>query len=324
MKKIISTILTVTILLSAAGIQSFALEISENGEEFDLSQYTIEDISDMSADEFRQLLADFERVYDPFDTYETDPIMGNINEDGTVSPEWTSGKKDGSETGSHEIITARACEVLFLDKGFFGDTQSEQFLISMTITLASLLPDRDATQILQAYRGHFYDPNTEENWAGSTTNTAKTNCMDHFKAAISAYKANNTSETYEELGWALHFMQDACQPQHASNFTELDTPLGAHGDFEDYTDARIETYTNRISSVTTYNFFGKGNYSYYTYTPNYYVKQAATIAYSYKNYTNTSTTTYWDYAANICVQNSVAFSAILMYSFAEFAGINLK
>lgn len=321
MKKTLAIILSVALLFLSTGFQSFAINIHK---EFDLTNYTLEDIKNMSVSEFRDLLAEFERLYDPFNTYATDTIIDTQKSNGTVSPQWTSGEKDGSETGSHEIITARACAILASDMGFFGDTQSDQLLISLTISLASLLPDKNASDRLELFSGHFYDPNTEKNFTGSTKNTAKTNAMDCFKKAINAYNANNTSDAYEQLGRSLHYLQDACQPQHASNFTEISAPAGTHGDFEDFVEAEIDTYINRINSVKTFNFFGKGNYPYIASTPNYYVKEAAKIAYSYKDYTNTSNRTNWDYVANISVQNSVAFSAILMYSFAGFIGVALK
>ena len=72
MKKILSLLLIIIILLSSF---CFTLSAYATTDELDLSQYTVEDLAQMSADEFRQLLADFERVYDPFDTYNTDPIM---------------------------------------------------------------------------------------------------------------------------------------------------------------------------------------------------------------------------------------------------------
>ncbi len=72
MKKIISLLLTIIMLLSSF---CFTISAYATSDELDLSQYTVDDLAQMSADEFRQLLADFERVYDPFDTYNTDPIM---------------------------------------------------------------------------------------------------------------------------------------------------------------------------------------------------------------------------------------------------------
>lgn len=89
----------------------------------DLSQYSLEDIAAMSAEEYRALLRDFERVYDPFDTYETGPIMAEEEQEPQIAPRWGSGTIDKNgeytKTGSHEMITAQALNVLANDMGIF-------------------------------------------------------------------------------------------------------------------------------------------------------------------------------------------------------------
>ena len=37
--------------------------------ELDLTQYTLEDLKEMSVDELRHLVAEFERVYEPYGSY---------------------------------------------------------------------------------------------------------------------------------------------------------------------------------------------------------------------------------------------------------------
>lgn len=119
-KSLISCLLTAIVLFSACSIASFAFVTEE---EFNIENVTWEDIMTMSNSDFRKLLSDFERVYDPFGTYETNPITQNESGwyDWSVQPYWTSGQEDMSETGSHELITARACGILLDDKGFWGD-----------------------------------------------------------------------------------------------------------------------------------------------------------------------------------------------------------
>lgn len=50
-----------------------AYEYANDG--LDLSQYTVKEVLSLPKEEFINLLSDFERVYDPFDTYKTDPII---------------------------------------------------------------------------------------------------------------------------------------------------------------------------------------------------------------------------------------------------------
>lgn len=74
MKGLISIMLSVVMLLSVTPLMSFAdnsdsfsLDVSDyTNSELDLTQYTLDDIMDMSPEEYSQFLKAFERVYDPF------------------------------------------------------------------------------------------------------------------------------------------------------------------------------------------------------------------------------------------------------------------
>lgn len=175
-KSLISCLLAVIILISACSIASFAF----TPEEFNLENVTWEDIMTMSNSDFRKLLSDFERVYDPFGTYEENPIMHNNKKTFAwkMQPYWTSGKEDLSEMGCHELITARGCGVLLKDKGFWGENENGSILIALSLSLASVIPDRRSEYIgLIPYQGHFYDPDTELSIFGNDKNTAKTNAI---------------------------------------------------------------------------------------------------------------------------------------------------
>ncbi len=333
MKKIIIFLLVLVITSFSVHIEILAMASEES---IDITQYTVEDLKTMSASEFRELLAAFERDYDPYNTYNSNPIinnnleMTNIINNNLVEPLWTSGTKDGDDTGSHEIITARACAILTSDIGFFGETSSEKILIALSISLASLLPDREISSIATLFAGHFYNPYTEQNFLDETDNTAKTNAHYHFMQAVNASNVEQTEENraemYEQLGRCLHFLQDACQPMHATNFTATSSPVGAHYAFEKFVEERIDGYIDGIDSIYSYDFHGDGNFVYAIRTPAYFVQQAAFIAYEYGNSTNRDDSQYgniWNSVANITVQNSVAFSALMMYSFAQFADIEL-
>ena len=156
MKKTISVFLTMLLIFCSF---SFLLPVYAAAPEdtLDLSQYSLEDIAAMSAEEYRALLRDFERVYDPFDTYETDPIMAEEEQEPQIAPRWASGDiKNGeyTEEGSHEIISAQALNVLVNDQGVFTDSALEVLVVCLTISLASLLPDTKEVGFL--FAGHFY------------------------------------------------------------------------------------------------------------------------------------------------------------------------
>lgn len=325
MKKVISLLLTVILLLCSFSfiMPAYAADFTEA--DLDLSQYTMDDLMNMSAEEYRALLRDFERVYDPFGTYETDPIMAEEEQEPQIAPRWASGDiKNGeyTEEGSHEIISAQALNVLVNDQGVFTDSALEVLVVCLTISLASLLPDTKEVGFL--FAGHFYHAIDGDNYLGSTSNTALTNCTSHFNQAVSAAKAGNMDVAYEQIGWALHYIQDAGEPHHAANIVNIPLIKTAHEDFETYVDDRIDTYINLISSAYGFN----ANYSYAIARRNsvgYFVKGTATMAYNYRNMVNNaSDTSQWNSVARVTVPNSVAFSAFLLFKFFFAAGIPLS
>lgn len=326
MKKTISLLLTVVLLLCSFSfiVPAYAADFTEA--DLDLSQYTMDDLMNMSAEEYRALLREFERVYDPFDTYDTDPIMQeeSSTEPG-IMPMWGSGNIKNDEyveTGSHEMITAQALNVLANDQGIFSTDAVEVLVICLSISLASLMPDDDEMGFL--FAGHFYHAIDHDNYLGSTTNTALTNCEDHYYSAVSMAKVGNRTKAYEEIGRALHYLQDAGEPHHAANITALNV---THGQFEKYVDKRIDTYINLISTAKGHNFHSSANLTYANAalrSPGYLVEQTALIAYNYRNMVNNVlNNSDWDTVARITVPNSIAFSAFLLYRFAYASGLSL-
>uniref|UniRef100_UPI003FED5464 hypothetical protein n=1 Tax=Candidatus Fimivicinus sp. TaxID=3056640 RepID=UPI003FED5464 len=319
MKKAISLVLTIILLVCTFHfiMPTYATSLAE--EELNLAQYTLEDLAEMSADEYRQLLANFERVYDPFNTYDTNPIMEE-NKLPAIQPRWGSGDLEKDETGSHEMITARACSILMTDKGFFSEDGIESFAMALTISLASIQPDKDEVGAL--FAGHFYHAIDGDNYLGSKSNTALTNCRSHYNAAVSAAKRNDKAKAMEEIGRALHYLQDAGQPHHAANITVANL---SHKLFEDQIDANIDTYINLITSVNNHNFhYSTARYTYSSAAANsvdYLVKSTSIIAYGYRTEVNNALNkSKWDFVARITVPNSIAFSALLMYKFAGASG----
>ena len=73
-RSIISCLLAVILLISVCSMASFALVPEEK---FNIDNITWEEIMTMSNSDFRKLLFEFERVYDPFETYETNQITQN-------------------------------------------------------------------------------------------------------------------------------------------------------------------------------------------------------------------------------------------------------
>lgn len=325
MKKAISLFLTAVLLLCSFSFLMPAYATNLAQAQLDLSQYTMDDLMNMSAEEYRALLREFERVYDPFDTYDTNPIMEEEETPPRIAPRWASGNIENGEyveQGSHEYITAKACDILTKDKGFFSMNESANVFIVLAISIASLTPDKDENKNI--FEGHFYHAIDGDSWTGSKTNTALVNCRNHFDSAVHAAKVGDIDVMYSELGRALHYIQDAGEPHHAANITNVNI---AHNLFESFVDKDIDSYVKLISSVNGYRFssFSSPTYSSTaSHTVDFLVQQAASIAYTFRGQVNNALNqTYWDYVASETVPNAVGFSALLLYKFACASGMTL-
>lgn len=317
MKKIFSAVMAIVLVLSVIPFNAFAtqdnissgIDMSKyTNSELDLTQYTIDDLMNMSFEEYSFLVKEFERVYDPYGTYveETETLQ---NTEESISPLWTSGDVENDEwveVGSHEQITSTACSILIRDKGFYGES-GDAVAIALMISVASLYPDKDEVGAV-IFSGHFYDPDTQKNYAGSTTNTARTNAVSHYNAAVSAANVGDMEEAYEHIGRCLHYVQDANEPHHAANITAVNL---SHGNFESYAFDNIEAILGSYTSISS---------SYYTTASNTSVSNlvhnAAVSAKSYANTVNNAlNTSQWYSTANVCLKSAARYSAMIMYKF---------
>ncbi len=321
MKKIVTIFLIVALIITIVPINVFATTeenicetdiLEYTNSELDLTQYTMQDIQSLSVDEYIELVHTFERVYDPYGSY-TARIDIEDSTESTINPRWSSGdisNNEWVEVGCHESITMVACSVLLNDKGFFSDNSSSAIGIMLSISLASLLPDEDEVGILP-YAGHFYNPLTNLNYALQSDNTAKTNAASHYEEAVEAANNGNMNLAYEHLGRCLHYVQDANEPHHAQNITGVNP---SHGEFEDFAYEHQDEY---ISGMTTLTYE-----SYYTNALRYDVEKivhdAASVARLYaEDVNNILNKSNWAEVAEICLQNAVKSSTMIMYKFGQ-------
>lgn len=325
MKKIVATLLFIALIFSVIPSNVFAtlqtndggIDISEyTNSELDLTQYTIQDIQNMSSEEYLELVYTFERVYDPYDSY-VEPTLNNIVEinlnDNVVEPQWKSGEiTDGewTEVGCHEYITMVACNVLSNDKGFYSNNASNVVAITLLISLASLLPDEDENNS-NLFTGHFYNPITGCNYLLQTDNTARTNAVAHYEDAVEAANNGNMNLAYEHLGRCLHYVQDVCEPHHAYNITGANA---SHSAFETFAYEHQEEYIGEITTLT--------------YEEPYYwalvddvgeiIYDAGMDAVDYaRDVNNALIRSKWAEVAEICLQNAVKYSTMVMYKFGQ-------
>lgn len=335
MKKMISILLALVLLLCSFScvMPAYASHLAKL--ELNLAQYTLEEIAKMPKKEFYQLLADFERVYDPYDTYDDEPIMEDILEAESlepsgelqISPLWESGdhtSNDEADRGTHAMLATQAIVVLANDKGFMypntGYDIAANIVAGLSIALASILPDKDERENL--FEGHFYHAVNGDSWSGSTTNTALTNCREHYNFAVYIANRNQDDLLCNTIGRAMHYIQDVSQPQHASNIVALNI---AHTLFEDYVDKNLDAYLTRITSINSNTFGSNMTYSSAAnHTVDYLVQQAASEAYQYRSYVNNALNqSNWGYVAQQTVPNAIGFSALLMYKIFNAAGRTL-
>ncbi len=300
----------------------FSVPVFAEDPEFDISNYTWEDIMTMNNEEFQVLLANFERVYDPFGTYNTNPLAqkNTKQSDFGVQPLWISGEEDLSATGSHELITARACGVLLSDKGFWGENHNGSILVALTLSLASIKPDKEwLLGPVDLFKGHFYDPDTGKNWAGSSINTARSNTEKFYKLAKEEYIKNaNSTKFIEYVGKMLHYIQDANEPHHAANITALERK-NVHTKFEEYADQNLNTCIDSLTSLNNTQYSNSLLKS-----PGDLVHEGALTAKSYSYAVlDVDSTEYWFETAWHCSRNAVQYSVLLLYKISVDTNISL-
>ena len=276
--------------------------------ELDLTNYTMDDLTEMTPEEYTQLIRDFERVYDPFDSYEETVTETTTN----PNARWTSGdinlKGEYTEEGCHEYITSVACLVLLNDKGFFANDATGAVVITLYISLASLLPDKDEIGLFP-FAGHFYNPITGKNYARSKTNVASKNAQEHYTNAINEMIDGNEDVAFEELGRCLHYVQDLCVPHHAANI--IATNNDSHEAFEKYAFENAELFIGHWKRIIRHDYSKEAPK-----TPEKLAHNAALTAYDYQYFVDdVDDQTLWPKYAKLCLENAVDYSAIVMYRF---------
>lgn len=92
-----------------------------------------------------------------------------------------------------------------------------------TIIDYSLKPDEDENQG-STYKHHFYNPVTEKNFLGEKKN-ALSKCKEHYTEALKYYKEGDKISAYEQLGRAVHFLEDSNTPVHTGYDSPTDSVI---------------------------------------------------------------------------------------------------
>lgn len=157
---------------------------------------------------------------------------------------------DAFDGPTHQYTTEYGLELV-------KDTFGENFVgfynqnIKERLHIFCVKPDEDETE--GAYKLHFYNPATNKNFRGEDKSALKM-FIEHYDKAINNYKCRKEDKAYEELGRAIHFLEDLNTPVHTNNQCLIDsaTNFAFHVSFEN----RCKVIQNSIKSKMKKNEYG--------------------------------------------------------------------
>ncbi|MGI6014254.1 MAG: S-layer homology domain-containing protein [Oscillospiraceae bacterium] len=202
-------------------------------------------------------------------------LAGFTPEDGIISPYWTStnteeGGEEAIGNSVHKMLTNQGFYILFSDKGStvsnIRGKYSQDALAN--IYYGSRAPDIDETDIetnpktgkeTKTYKGHYGSPRVISgqsrivNKNGETNPTAYTRFNDHYYEAKVAFSHREWTKAYNELGQAIHYLEDINCPPHAALITNENE--NRHTNYEVWVrDNFYSSYWESTASSNTYSY----------------------------------------------------------------------
>lgn len=176
-------------------------------------------------------------------------VLAEYGSDDQVSPQWTSGSPDSGNPLTHGYITEVGINVVSNDH---SNASSFYFAYANSLIWGSVMPDFDEND--SAYAWHFYGQNGKNYLFGDVT--AYTKCIEHYNNAVQLYKSGYRyrSSAMEELGRALHYLQDANVPHHVMNKIAVITN---HQEFEKEAEENRTSYVVTSMLSSAYPEYGK-------------------------------------------------------------------
>lgn len=298
----------------------FSVPVFAAEPEFDISDYTIEDLETMTTAEKKKLMEDFIEAYNPYGLRDLMEQEASASGEFGVQPLWKSDGDDseiGQQMATHQLITLEALNVFISDYGFYEANGSTALVVALSLASASGLPDMLETDAL-TFSGHFYDPDTGKNWTRTTWPTAKTRASSHYDRAKTALNKDTTPEmpdllgenfedALKQLGMSLHYVQDVCEPHHAANKT---AGISTHTEFENHIELHISSLMPSVSTISSV-FYGRGR----TKNIGDLTHEAAVIGKIYIDQTAEEYQSQWDEVGKTCLENSIWHSARVIYKF---------
>lgn len=157
--------------------------------------------------------------------------------------------KSGGIDHTHQYLAANALKILEKDMG--SNIADKLFVYGDTLLEFTDMPDVDEKSPFYApYSSHFYDPYTEKNYIGQRDNTALIKFKEHAMNAKKFYTINKPY-AIEELGRAVHYLEDLNVPHHAANLVAI---LSNHAKYERFVDDHRKDFSVN-SAGNTYDKF---------------------------------------------------------------------
>jgi phospholipase C len=235
-------------------------------------------------------------------------VVRDKKEKAGITPQWAS----GGVGHTHQFLTARALEILKADKG--QATADLLYAYGSTILQYSDWPDTYETDLF-TFGGHFYDPATGRNYLNQTSPTALSRFKDHAVKAKSYYLKNRTA-SMQELGKALHYLEDAATPHHSANKTALNSN---HTQYEDWVDTVDSLYTVSNGSLYTYLVPRNVSKDFSTYCTSVLV-DTATFSKARISQATSSDPAQWALSADATLKRSQDIMAAFLYNFLRSVG----
>ena len=139
---------------------------------------------------------------------------------GVCSTGMNAGAFDGP---THNYVTHTSS--LFVCSKFEGCDEFYTPEVIERLRTFSMKPDEDENE--GGYKLHFFNPATERNFMGEKE-SALTRFTGHYRKAVRYYKTGRYNDAWEELGRAIHFLEDLNTPVHTNYESIIDAGVKLH------------------------------------------------------------------------------------------------
>lgn len=243
----------------------------------------------------------------------------------TATFAWDS-REDVNITDTHKTISVQALQMVKNDMPNDSNINKNLELLESNMsqfrkgTIAPDFGDVGTDRDYYLYQDHFYDPDTNKNFTGSSLyplyevpDTAESQLRNYFGQAVAAWKDGNYPSSAYLLGKAMHYFEDINQPHHALNWTG--GPGTAHTNFETYIETKKDDFkiTTMGNDKSEYNIYSdKAINDFLTLQIDKYARKAKTLA---PLVTMQNSYDDWYKAGKEGVQNAQKGGATILYRF---------